>query len=160
NRPILYIGVALAALVVLTMILSFFSEPRQNRPVPKASAENKKSSADPMKKNRPGSTGVSSVSSMEYQATVKNKADLADALRHRGAREIKAKIRGKIELDKDGLVFDGPTDQRVTVESSVADNHAWMHFHYQNDSAPFGFTLDGGKEIVFRRCKFQIDSDA
>ncbi len=159
HRPLLLIGMALAALVVVTLLLSLTPEPVRQTSKGEPKVDGNKDVGPLTKKKDLPPAKVFGANGNELPAVVKKNSDLQALLADRDAREINARIEGKIDLDQAGLAFEGNSEQRFTLQSNVAGNYATLRHHYQNNSAPFGLTVDGGKEVVFRRCKFQIDSD-
>jgi serine/threonine protein kinase len=160
HRPFLLIGMSLAALVAVTLLLSLAPEPiRQPNNKGEVKADGNKDSGLLAKKKdqAPVKNGAAGA---ELPSVVKKTSDLQALFGDRQSREINAGIEGKFDLDQaGGLTFEGSAEQRLVLQSNVAGNYATLRHHYQNNSAPFGLTLDGGREVVFRRCKFQVDSD-
>ena len=159
SRPLLYIGLALAALIVVTVLASLVSDPGRN-PGSRLVGDANKGGGDPFKKDGQIAPKTNFSVNPDTPAVVKKSSELEAVLSSQGGREIKAKLRGKIELDRTGLAFNGTPDQQLVLESDNANNYATLHHRFVNESAPFGLVLDGGQIVVFKRCKFLIESAA
>jgi serine/threonine protein kinase len=152
-RPILAIGLALLALVIMTMLLSLFGDPGPThhfRGVPQGS-DNK---ITPVVVD-PGSAGQKKDSaSTSGPLTIAEKhAHLKELLEDASTKHVKARIQGNIDLE-DGIAFKGGKDRRLELESDDPDYVT--SFQYNN--SPSGLLLEGGEEIIIRGVKFRLDS--
>jgi serine/threonine protein kinase len=157
SRPVMIIGMALAALVALIVLLSF--APEQNPPTPPSPAviTTKGSQPNP----NPLTTVVNPPieSSALPPSVVNNLADLKAVFGAHAALEIEAKVPDTINLDSAGITFRGSSEQQIVLQSSDEVDIRTVNFQYKKSGDPFALALEGGKKIVFRRIKFVIESD-
>lgn len=157
NRPVLFIGAALLALIAVTLLLGWSSDPTVNSS--KGGGPPKKYSDD-AKATLNGNGG--SIAPVQPAAASRPEVvtDLPDlrAVVGDAAPYVKARIDAGGVINLDGLVFKGGSDRRLELESEDADN-AILRFYYQGNAAQIGLLIEGGEEVVFRKIKFQIDSD-
>src|SRR5262249_6647087 len=78
----------------------------------------------------------------------------------RSLQEIKVKIKETIDLGSTGLSFQGNPDQKLVLEPEDEQGYAIIRFQYKSTGSAVGLTLQGGKEVVFKRIKFLIESDS
>jgi serine/threonine protein kinase len=152
SRPVLIVGLALVALVVVTMLVSFGPEPYPRGPQPPL---------DPPNANKPDKGEIAKggpkqgVEVAPQGDEIKTLADLKLVLVN-PAKSVTAKIKAP-RIDLDGVVFKGSKDQRLELSADDVETSG-VKFTYQNANTPFGLVLEGGDEIIFRRIKFEIDS--
>jgi serine/threonine protein kinase len=156
SRPFLFIGMALAALVAVTMLLTLLVPETQTNKG--KFSEVAKTDAPDSKGNPKGITSTPPETSPAKRPDVVNSlADLRAVVADAGGQDIKARIDASGVIELDGLVFKGNQDRRLELESDHAENNI-LHFQYQSSATPFGLLVEGGEEVVFRKIKFQIDS--
>ena len=135
HRPFLLIGMSLAALVLVIFFLSLLPEPvRHNNPRSELKAEGTKDAGPIAKKNDQTPVKPKTAAGTDQPAVVKNYHDLQARFADRDARDINARIEGRIDLDQTGLTFDGGGEQKLVLQSNVAGNYATLRDHYQNSS--------------------------
>lgn len=157
SRPLLYIGLALAVLIVFAMVASFLPDtPRHNGKSLIATTDKGPPKSSERDVTSPNGIGATPLAKPESITTV---ADLKSVLDDPSAPVIKAQWRETIDLEKSGLTIRAGSDQVVILEPDPEVEWATIRFHYKRDTAAFGVLLAGGKEITFRRIHFLIDYD-
>jgi serine/threonine protein kinase len=160
SRPVLMIGLALAALVVVTLLFSL--APNSNLSggltVPTPPGDEKKGPLShpdfvktPVNPAEPGP-----VKAPEF---VESRADLKSAFEDRSSQEVKATIKETIDLGSTGLSYQGNPDQKLVLEPEDEQGFAIIRFQYKSTGSAVGLALQGGKEVVFKRIRFLIDCD-
>jgi serine/threonine protein kinase len=158
RRPMLYIGLALAALVVMIGILSLIGDPTPNTTTNPAKPGGDAKGVAPMENSGTPPKTPADDSKSQLPAVVRNPIHLKTVLDAANA-QLTASIGQKVELKSEGLVFKGTGDQKLEVKPDDEQQHQIVSFDYLPDGSAFGLSLEGGKEITFRRIKFVINSD-
>lgn len=153
TRPVLLIGAALAALVIVTMLLSLADKPPpfvRNSPDPKDNGPRALTDSGSL----PKKTAAATIA--DLPAVAKSAQDLAAVFKDPKANKVP--IAQVIDLDSSGLIYQGVSDQRLEVEPEDAQNYATIRYRYQNGGATAGLVVSGGEEVVFRRIRFELAS--
>ena len=159
-RPLLVIGMALAALVAVVLILSLAppGPPRNGQQI-----VNPKGGEPPDAKGtaNPAVTPVKSDGSaakVRAPNVVANIDDLHALLNDRETREIKATLNATAPIELDGTPFKGRADQRLILESDDATSNILV-FKYHDGGPLIGLVLEGADEVVFRRINFKMEAN-
>jgi hypothetical protein len=158
SRPMLMIGLALAALAAVTLLFSFASSPNQPVNLPSTITDSKLVPVVP-DPDRPSLLIPPRPPTPPALMVVSRLEDIDSVLKGNMAAEIKIKIGESLTLGSTGIVFEGKSEQRLLFEPEDSETRT-IRFDYKKNGAPFGITLDGGREVVFRRIKFVIDSES
>jgi serine/threonine protein kinase len=158
RRPFLVIGMALAALVAVTLILNSLAPsaaPHTGKLIahgaePSDQKPNAKTLVTPVKADGPPSA-------LRAPPVVRNADDLRAVLGDRETTEINVKLDATAEIDLDGTHFKGRSGQKLRISSGDASNNI-LRFQYQNDGPSIGLVLEGADEVVFHKVTFEIDS--
>lgn len=156
GQPFLYVGLALAALVILIFGLSFLpdSTPRNIQSVP-TPPENVKGPGPNPPPN--GSTKVDGDAD-KLPEVINDAADLKRVLADTGT-QVKVPIDEKVDLDSSGLIYKGTSEQSLVLGSDDSDSDfKTINFKYKPKGSAFGLTLESGKSVVFRRIRFVLES--
>lgn len=152
RRPMLFIGMSLAALVVVVLLMSLGMDPGPVVPPPPPEGNHAKGPPVVSPKPNPGPLPTPAP---EF---VKNRDDLRKVLGDT-SYEVKATLNLLTDIDLDGIETKMKKDQRLVLESDDAATNI-LRFHYKDSSVPFGLVIEDGEEIVLRGLRFEIDSDA
>lgn len=159
NRPLLFIGMALAALVLVTVLLSLAPDPAAN------SGKGTGAPKGPDVVDSKGGTGGTKLQptpivqgSGKPPPIVKTAADMRNVLADHAGADAQSVIAETINLETAGIVYHGSAEQVLTLEAEESE-HAIVRFQYKISGSEFGLTIEGGKEVVFRRIHFQTDCD-
>ncbi len=153
KRPALAMGLALGVLVIITLFLSLHTDPTPQRWQTPNFVENKAG----LPKPGPGPNPIIDPTPKVRPTVASDRDQLKEIFDDTNAKEIKATIDGKINLET-GLVFKGAKDQRLELET--ADNlDNGTQFDFKKASVPVGLLVEGGEEVIFRKIRFEIDAD-
>lgn len=153
-RPVVAIGIALAALIVVTLVLSLISDPAPPSPRPGPPINDGKGT-QPIADQNP-QTPKKEATPQARQSVAHDFETLDNILTANPSPDINARIDGTIELNK-GLTFKGIKGQRLTIETDDVDRSR-IDFHYAGPTSLFGLLVDGGKEVVFRNIRFHLNA--
>lgn len=159
SRPALIVGMALAALVVMIVLLSF--APGPNAPKPGQPTPPEKIAAVPQ--TDPGKSADKPDTPVTPKApgVIRKADDLQAVLNDRKSAAINVKIEGKIDLTTTGVRFAGSKDQTLVIEPKTESDYPVLKFDYQNGSPhSAGFIVEGGKDVLFKHIEFLVTSDA
>ncbi len=158
HRPLVYIGLALLALVVVIVGLSLLPETAPSGPVrPQQPYGDVK--GPPPKQELPVKV-VNGGPTTPLPEMINDTADLKRVLLDTGA-QVKLPFGDTISLESNGLAYQGRSEQQLDLGSSDQDlEHKIVSFRYKNAGSPFGINLETGKSVTFRRIRFVIDSDS
>ena len=151
------VGLALAALVVVTLILSL--APGPNPPLPPSNLINDSQGIQPTK-GPDNQLAKPLINAAPPPAVVYNSEDLRNVFGEQAPLDVKATVGRTVNLESAGLIYRGNSDQRILLESDDQEIHRTIKFQYEKNGSPVGLVVEGGKEVVFRRIKFWIDSDS
>ncbi len=159
TRPVLFIAMALAALVAVTMLLSWAPDPTANKGKGGEVAKGP-DMVDGKGKANGGSPQPAPIGPIPVNPPplVKTAADLKSVTEHPGANEHAA-IGENIELESTGLTYLGSADHNLTLKAEEESEHAVVRFQYKSSGSAVGLTIQGGREVVFKRINFQIECE-
>jgi serine/threonine protein kinase len=158
SRPAVMIGLALAALVVVTLLVSLAPNSNfsggTNAPTPPGD-EKKIPQANADSGHAPGDLTASTP--VRFHPVTNDLAELKHLLEDNSSPEINSALSENIDLGSAGLTFQGSSDQTIFLKSEDPE-HRTLKFEYTKKGSPVGLTLEGRKQVVFKRIKFVIDS--
>ena len=158
NQPLMFIGLALAALVAVTLLLSLAPDPAAHSAkgpgFPKGlEVTDAKGSIGSKPTPTPSELGP-----RKPPPIIKTAADMKSVLEESTAIQTQAAIAETINLETTGLIYGGGADQSLVLEAEESE-HAVVRFQYKSSGSAVGLTVEGGREVVFRRINFQFDCD-
>lgn len=162
SRPVLIVGLALAALAAVVLILSFAPDPAPRQPAKTNGPTDEKSqpvARTNVSNGTPNIAKPKEPTAHDRPVVVTEFKDLQDLFSDPPAGDAKAHIGDYIPQENTGLVFKGGADQRLTLESDL-DNFRTIAFRHKDSGSQVGISLEGGQEVVFRRVRFKIDADS
>jgi serine/threonine protein kinase len=162
TRPFLVIGLALVALVAVTLILNSLAPlaaPNTGKHLVNVVGGEVPDSKPSVKPGALPSKPDEAAANVRAPNVVSNIEDLHAVLNDRETKEIKATLSAGAPIDLDGIAYKGRSDQRLVLESEDAANNI-LRLKYENkpNNPSIGLILDGGEEVVFRKIQFQVDS--
>ena len=152
SRPVLLVGLALAALVAVVLLVSLTGEPAK---VVSGTFAGSGGDNPPFK---PGGEIKIPKPKASHPEVVRNRKDLEEVLKDTSAKFIKAKIETTKPIDLDGLVFKGDKNQKLELWSDSVED-AIVCLHYEDSDKPIGLVFSGGEEVVLRGIKFELASE-
>ena len=146
TRPVLIIGMALAALAALTLLLSLAPEPKPlvgSYAIPvKDNKDNKAAQVKPVGPSAPA------------PETVTDRAELQRVLDDLDAKKmVKVDLTGPTDIDD--LKFSG---KRLELAADRDENNT-LRYRYQGGASEGGLILDSGDEVIFRKIRFLLESE-
>lgn len=160
GRPLLFIGLALASLVVVTLLATFMADPPRNPVLRPSEGDSGKGSIASWKKEIQPQVKPEGPAPSDHPAVLKDAKDFRAFLGD-SSSDIAATltIDETIDLANLPVLFKGGADQKLLLQSDDPDGeHAKVRFQYRSGGTQPGMVLEGGKEIVFKRIRFQLDS--
>lgn len=160
SRPVLYVTLALLALVVLIIGLSFFPDqnPRGPSHVSPPGGE-----SPPAPKELTKGNGKEPVHPAEgLPKVINDAAELKRVLADKTA-QIKLPIGEEpIDLKTAGVTFEGNSDQTVEIGlvEDIDSEFKIINFQHKASGSAFGIALESGKSVTFRRVKFVVEATA
>ncbi|MBI1830300.1 MAG: serine/threonine protein kinase, partial [Planctomycetes bacterium] len=161
SRPVLIVGLALAALAAVILILSFAPEPTPRQPARATATGDEKSTPATRTSASNGNSANTKAKDPggDRTVTVNTLKDLQDFLSDPPSTDATARIGENISQENTTLVFKAGPEQRLVLDGEP-ENYRIIEFRHKNTGSPIGISLEGGKEIVFKRVKFKIDADS
>jgi serine/threonine protein kinase len=158
GHPLLFVGLALAALVVITLVLTLLPTTPPSYTKRPSIPPGKDSNVLPVARDGPITKDKTDALPMiEVPTIISDRKDLQLVLDRATANTKPVSIEGAINLDS-GVIFQGGKTKRLEIKTENAAENP-TSFHYQTASSPFGILVEGGEHIVFRRMKFQISAE-
>lgn len=155
-RPMLLIGMAIAVLVMVTLILTLAPQPNfepKSNPTHNGNAKAVTPITDVSKKDLKSAMPMPAV----RPGVVSTTNDFAQALADKDTHKVDVKVEAGRAIDLEHFTLRGG-EQPFEVESKDADNNL-LRFQTSAINTGDGLTIESGERIVFRKLNFHLEAD-